>query len=104
MHRSTYCCADLDVELANRVPVVHGVESGNLVYSHWRHFQYPRHLVHDAYAAEAVLALSEIEERHDGSLFVLRGVPGHNFLDELLILRRELEGDVEVVFGGVAML
>lgn len=100
----TYGCADLDVELAHGVPVVHGVESSNLVYTHWRHLQYPRHLVHDADAAESVLALSEVEERHDGGLFVLRGVPGEDLLDKLLILGSEFEGNLEVVLGRVAML
>jgi hypothetical protein len=90
--------------LADRIPVVHGVESRNLVYSHGRHFQYPRNLIHNTNATESVLALSEIEERHDCSLFVLRGVPGHDFLDELLILRCELERDIGVVLGRVAML
>ena len=89
---------------ADRVPVVHGVEGRNLVYTHWWHLQYPRHLVHDTDAAEAVLALSEVEERHDGGLLVLRGVPGDDLLDEFLILGCEFEGDFEVVFGGVAML
>jgi hypothetical protein len=51
-----------------------------------------------------VLALSEIEERHDGGLLVLRGVAGDDLFDELLILRGELEGNFDVVFGGVAML
>jgi hypothetical protein len=51
-----------------------------------------------------MLALSEVEKRHYGGLFVLRGVPGNDFLDKFLILRRELEGDLEVVLGRVAML
>jgi hypothetical protein len=92
------------VVFADWVPVVHGVECRNLVYTHGRHLQYPRNLVHDTDAAESVLALSEIEERHDGGLLVLRGVAGDDFLDEFLILRREFEGNLEVVFGGVAML
>jgi hypothetical protein len=51
-----------------------------------------------------VLALSEVEERHHGGLFVLRGVSGEDLLDELFILRREFEGYLEVVFGRIAML
>jgi hypothetical protein len=92
------------VVLADRVPVVHGVESRNLVYSHGRHLQYPRNLVHNTDAAEPVLALSEIEERHYGGLFVLRGVARDDLLDKLLILRGEFEGDFEVIFGRIAML
>lgn len=101
---STYGCAALNVEFAHRVAVVHGVESGNLVDSHGRHLQEPRNLVHDADAGEAVLPLAEIEQRHDGGLLVLAGVAGQDFLDELLILGVELEGDVEVVLGRVAVL
>ena len=101
---STHSCADLDVELAHWVPVVHGVESRNFVHTHWRHFQYPRNLIHHADAAESVLALSQVEERHYGGLLVLRGVSGDNLLDEFLILWRELEGNFEVILGRVAVL
>lgn len=92
------------MELAHRVAVVHGVESGNLVDSHGRHLQESRNLVHDTDAGETVLPLSEVEQRHDGGLLVLAGVAGQHFLDELLILGVEFEGDVEVVFGCVAVL
>jgi hypothetical protein len=92
------------VELAHGVPVVHGVESRNFVYTHRGHLQYPRNLVHDADAAESVLALSEVEERHYGGLLVLRGVPGDDLLDEFLILWGELEGDFEVILRRVAVL
>jgi hypothetical protein len=92
------------VELARGISVVHGVEGGDLVDTHGRHLQYARHLVHDADAREAVLALSEVEERHDGSLLVLRRVPGDNLLDELLVLRRELKGDFGIVLRRVAVL
>jgi hypothetical protein len=68
---TTYGCADLDVELAHRIPVVHGVEGCDLVHAHGRHLQYAANFVHDADACEAVLALSEVEERHDGGLLVL---------------------------------
>ena len=101
---STHSCADLDVELAHGVPVVHGVEGRNLVYTHWWHLQYPRNLVHDADAAESVLALSEVEERHDGGLLVLGGVSGDNLLDEFLILWCKFEGNFEVVLRRVAVL
>jgi hypothetical protein len=39
-----------------------------------------------------VLPLSEVEYRHYGGFLVLRGVSRENLFDELLILRRELEG------------
>jgi hypothetical protein len=92
------------VELARGVAVVHGVEGGDLVDTHGRHLQYPRHLVHDADAREAMLALSEVEERHHGGLLVLGRVPGDNLLDELLVLRRELEGDFGIVLRCIAVL
>lgn len=101
---STYRCAALNVELADRVAVVHGVEGRNLVNSHGRHLQESRNLVHDTDAGEAVLPLSKVEQRHDGGLLVLAGIAGQHFLDELLILCVELEGDVEVVLGSVAVL
>lgn len=89
---------------ANGLSVVHGVEGGDLVDTHGRHFQSAGNLVHDANAAETVLTLAKVEQGHDSGLLVLRGVPAEDFLDELLILRVELERDVEVVFGGVAVL
>lgn len=51
-----------------------------------------------------MLSLSEVEKRHDSGLLVLRGVPGDDLLDELLILGRELEGDVQIILRSVAML
>jgi hypothetical protein len=101
---STYRCADLHVELARGIPVVHGVKGGDLVDTHGRHLQYPRYLIHDADAREAMLALSEVEERHHGGLLVLRRVPRDNLLDELLVLRRELEGDFGIVLRRIAVL
>lgn len=92
------------MELAHGVAVVHGVESGDLVDSHGRHLQDARNLVHDTDAGETVLSLAEVEKRHDGGLLVLAGVAGKDFLDELLILGVELEGNVEIVVGSVAVL
>ena len=92
------------MELAHGVAVVHGIERRHFVDTHWWHLEYPRNLVHDADAAESVLALSEVEERHDGGLLVLGGVTGDDFLDELLILRREFEGNLGIVLGRVAVL
>lgn len=92
------------MELARGIPVVHGVECRDLVHTHWRHLQYPRHLIHDADACEAVLALAEVEERHDGGLLVLGRVPRDNLLDELLVLGGELERYLRIVFRRVAVL
>lgn len=92
------------MELAHRSAVVHGVESRDLIHTHGRHFQKSRYFIHDADAAESVLSLSEVEERHDRRLLVLGGVPGEDFLDKLLILRREFERYRGIVVGGVAVL
>jgi hypothetical protein len=92
------------MELARGVAVVHGVESSDLVYTHWWHLQYPRNLVHDADACESVLALAKVEEWHNGGLLVLGRVPGDNLLDELQVLGCELEGDVRIVLGCIAVL
>lgn len=92
------------MELAHRGSVVHGVEGRDLVHTHRGHLQYARNLVHDADAGESVLSLSKIEEWHDGGLLVLRGVPGDDLLDELLILGGELEGNRGVVLRRVTVL
>jgi hypothetical protein len=92
------------VELAHRCPVVHGVEGGDLVDAHRRHVEEARHLVHDADAGEAVLALAQVEQRHDGGLLVLRRVALEDLGDDGLVLLGELEGNLGVVVGGVAVL
>lgn len=51
-----------------------------------------------------MLALAEIEDRHNGSLLVLRWVALEDLGDELLILGVELERDVGVVVRGIAVL
>lgn len=66
-----YRGAALDVESADGIPIVHCVKGGDLVYSHGGHLQNAGDLVHDADAREAVLSLSEVEQRHDGGFFVL---------------------------------
>lgn len=91
------------MELAHGGPVVHGVERSHLIHAHGGHLQDPGNLVHDANAGEAVLSLAEIEERHDGGLLVLGRVPLEDLGDDLLILLAELEGNVRVVVGGVAV-
>lgn len=100
----TYRGAALDVEAADGLAVVHGVEGGDLVNTHGRHLEEASDLVHDANAGEAVLALAQIEQRHDGGLLVLAGVAGEDLLDELLILLVELEGYRGIVLGSVSVL
>lgn len=100
----THRRANLHEELPDRVPVVHGVECGNLVDSHWRYFQDPCYFVHDTDTREAMLPLAEIEKGHDSCLLVLRGVPLEDLIDEGKVLIGEFEGNSRVVFGAVAML
>lgn len=100
----THRCANLEVISADGGSVVHGVEGSHFIDAHWWHFQYPGNLIHDADAREAVLALSEVEERHHGGLFVLGRVSGEDLLDELLILRSEFERYGRIVLGCVTVL
>lgn len=100
----TYGSASLDKELADRSAVVHGIERGDLVDTHGRHLEQTGNLVHDADAGEAVLALADIEKGHDGSLLVLGRVALQDLLNDLFVLGAELEGDVGVVVGSVAVL
>lgn len=51
-----------------------------------------------------MLTLSEIEDWHDGGLFVLWGITFEDFFDELLILRCEFEWYRGIIFGCIAML
>ena len=90
--------------LSDRIPVVHGIGRRHLIHSHRRHLQESCHLVHHAQRCEAGLALSEVEQRHDGGLLVLGWVAGEDLFDYGLVLRAELEGDGGVVLGGVAVL
>lgn len=94
----------MNVEAADWFAVVHGVKSRDFVNTHWWHLEQARDFVHHADAGEAVLSLAEIEERHDGGLFVLRRVAGEDLFDELLILGVELEWDTEVVFWAITVL
>ena len=86
-----YRCACLEVEASDPRTIVHCVESGDFVHAHRRHLQSARYFVHDAEAREAELALSEVEQRHDGSFLVLRRIPLEDFRDELLTDLVELE-------------
>lgn len=100
----TYRRASLDVELAHGRTVVHCVEGGDLVDAHRGHFEQASDLVHDADGRETVLALTEVENGHDGGLLVLGRVPLEDLGDDGLILAVELEGDIGVVVGRVTML
>lgn len=51
-----------------------------------------------------MLALAEVEERHDSGLFVLGWVALDDFVDEAFILGSEFKGDRRVVVGGVSVL
>lgn len=51
-----------------------------------------------------MLALSEVEKGHDGSLLVLGRVPFEDLIDDFFVLAAELERDGWVVFGFVAVL
>lgn len=51
-----------------------------------------------------MLALAEVEDGHDGGLFVLRGVPLEDLDNDGFVGGGEFEGDVGVVVGGVAVL
>lgn len=104
MEGYTYRCADLDKELAHGGSVVHGVKGRNLVDAHRGHLEHAGDLVHDADAGEAVLALAEVEQGHDGALLVLGGVSLEDLGNDGLILLVELEGDFGVVVGGVSVL
>jgi hypothetical protein len=100
----TYRRASLDEKLAHGRAVVHCVEGGDLVDAHGGHLEQAGDLVHDADAGEAVLALAEVEQGHDGGLFVLGRVALEDLGDELLVLGVELEGQVGVVVGCVSVL
>jgi hypothetical protein len=99
-----YRSAGLDEELADWRPVVHGVEGGDLVDPHGGHLKDAGDLVHDADAGEAVLALSEVQQRHDGRLLVLWWVPLEDLGDDGFIFGGKFEGDAGVVVGCVSML
>ena len=92
------------MEFPHRCPVVHGIEGGNLIDSHWGHLQYPSDLVHNADGRKALLPLAEVEERHDRRLLILGRVAFEDLFDESVVLRGELEGDIRVVVGSIAML
>lgn len=92
------------MEPPHRIPVIHCVESRDLVHAHRRHLQDARHLIHDADTREAVLPLPEIEQGHHGGFFVLQRVAFEDLGDEFLVQGGEAEGYGGVVLGAVAML
>ena len=92
------------MKLSNRLTIVHGVESSNLVYPHWWHFQPACNFIHDADAGEAVLALAEIEEGHYGGFFVLRRVAFKDFGDEFFVDGIKLKWYGWVVDRRISML
>ena len=96
--------ADLDKVLANRAPVVHRVECGDLVDAHGRHFEDSGDFVHDGDGGEAVLALAEVQEGHHGRFLVLRWVALDDLVDEALVLGGEFEGDGGVVVVCIPVL
>ena len=96
--------ADLHEELAYGRPVVHGVEGRDFVDAHRRHFEDFGDFVHDGDGGEAVLALAEVEEGHDGCFLVLGWVAFEDFGDDLLVGGVEGEGEAGVVVSGVAVL
>ena len=90
--------------LADGGAVVHGVEGGDLVDAGGGHLEQAGDLVHDANGGEAVLALAEVEQGHDGGLLVLRRVPLQDLRDHRLVRRAELERDLRVVVARVPVL
>lgn len=101
---STYRSADLHEVLAHWFPVKHRVEGCDLVDTHRGHLQDPCDLVHDTDAGEAMLALSQVQKRHDSGLLILRGVALKDLIDESEVLLIELERDRGVVVRLVSML
>lgn len=51
-----------------------------------------------------MLSLSEIQQWHHSCFLVLWGVSLQDLIDELFVLFRELEWNVGIVIGGIAML
>ena len=102
--RQSYRSAKLNKVLANRLTVVHGVEGCDFVDTHGGHLQETGDLVHDADAGVAVLALTNVQDRHDSGLLVLGGIALEDLIDELEVLLGELERNIRVVIAFVAVL
>ena len=96
--------ACLEMEPANRRPVVHCVKGSNLVDAHWGHLQDPPDFIHNANAREAMLPLSQVKKRHYRRFLVLRGIAFEDLIDELLVDGVELEPNLRVVVPSISML
>jgi hypothetical protein len=99
-----YGGANLNEVLADRLAVVHCVEGCDFVDAHGRHLQHAGDLVHNANAGEAVLTLTEVQQRHNGGLLVLGRVALEDLIGDLEVLLGELEGKGRVVVRLVAVL
>ena len=86
------------------VPVVHGVEGSDLVDAHRRHLDHLGDSIHDGQACPSQLSLSQIQQGHDSTLLVLRRILGHDLLGALQVFRGELELDISIVIGSIAVL
>jgi hypothetical protein len=74
-------------------PVEHGIEGRDLVDPHRRHLKQLCDVVHDTDARPSlVLPLSDVEERDDRGLLVLRRIFGNDLLGPLDIVSCECEG------------
>jgi len=93
----TYCGADLDKVLADRLAVVHGVEGRDFVNAHRGNLEHASNLIHDADTSVAVLALAKVEQGHDGGLLVLGRITLKDLIDEGEVLLGELEREGRVV-------
>jgi hypothetical protein len=51
-----------------------------------------------------MLALSQVQERHDGRLLVLRRVSFKDLINESEVLGREFEGNIRIVVACVSVL
>ena len=87
--------------LANLFSDVHRVESGDLVDLHGRDFEDLGDLVHGDQGKPSVLLLGEGKEGHGGTLLVLLGVLGDDFVDLGHVLICKLKGCRRVVVGRV---
>ena len=96
--------ACLEMEPADRRPVVQCVKGGDLVDTHWGHLQDPSDFIHNANTREAMLPLSQVKKRHYGRFLVLRGIAFEDLIDELLADGVELERDLRVVIRSISML
>lgn len=68
-------------------PVEHGIEGRDFVHPHRWHLKELCDVVHNADARPSlVLPLSDVKERNDRSLLVLRRISGNNLIGPLHVL------------------